>query len=122
MAEIPTSKDSKCAGQIQIADEVLAIIAGTAALETEGVAGMAGNIPGDIIGAFGVKNLSKGVKVDAKDGNVAININLLVKFGSKIQEVSEEVQKRVKNAIETMTGMNASEINISVTSVQKEKS
>jgi len=122
MSENSGSKETKSIGQIQIADEVLAIIAGTAALETEGVAGMAGHIPGDIAQAFGVKNLAKGVKVDVKDGNVTININLVVKFSNKIQSVSEEVQKRVKNAVETMTGMNASEINVSVTGVQKEKS
>ena len=117
MTELTVSQNSKCAGAVKIADEVLAIIAGTAALEAEGVAGAAGNIPGEIAEAFGVKNLAKGVKVEVADGCVSIDISLLVKFGYKIKDVSEDVQRRVKNAVETMTGLNASAVNINVTGV-----
>ena len=121
MTEITVSSGAKNAGQVQIADEVISVIAGMAALETEGVAGMAGNIPGDIAEAFGVRNLSKGVKIEVSGENVTIDINLLVTFGQKIHEVSEDVQKRVKNAIETMTGLNASTVNINVTGVYVDK-
>ncbi len=117
--EIKTAGDT--IGHVNIADEVIAVIAGTAALEIEGVAYMVGNITGDIAEILGKKNLSKGVKVVVNGGEVSISINLCVKFGYKIQDVSVEVQKRIKTAIETMTGLNATEININVTGVQVEK-
>lgn len=118
MIEIKTDND--CVGQVQIADEVLAVIAGTAALEIEGVVGMTGNFT-DISEILGKKNLSKGVTVDVKAGEVTIGINLQVKIGYKIQDVANEVQKRVKTAIETMTGLSATEININVTGIHPDK-
>lgn len=109
-------------GQVQISDDVLAIISGTAALEVEGVVGLPSNFSGDIVGLLGKKNFSKGVKIElAQDGNLKIEINLLVKFGYKIQDISLSVQQKVKSAIETMTGLNTSEINIHVTGVNFEK-
>ncbi len=108
-------------GQIQIADEVIAIIAGTAALEVDGVVGMSGNFTGDIAEILGKKNLSKGVKVVVEENEVKIDINMLIKFGFKIHEVCVEIQKRVKNAVETMTGLEASEVNVNVTAIHFEK-
>lgn len=119
MAEVKTA--SKASGQIQIADEVIAIIAGTAALEIDGVSGMVGNFTGGIIEKLGKKNLGKGVLVTVTENEVKIDLNLIVKSGYKIQDVSAEVQKRVKTAIETMTGLSAVEININVTSLEYEK-
>ena len=117
MAEI---KNKSNIGQIQIADEVIATIAGTAALEVEGVASMAGNIT-DIAEFLGKKNLSKGVKVNVNESDASFEINLLIKNGYKIHEVCEEVQKRVKIAIETMTGLNALVINVNVAGLAMEK-
>lgn len=114
-------KNETGVGQVQIADEVIAAIAGTAALEIDGVAGMAGNITGDIAEILGRKNLSKGVKVEVAEGSVAISVNLLVKFGYKIQDVSRGVQARVKTAVETMTGLSASEVTVVVSGVLVEK-
>ncbi len=108
-------------GQIQIADEVIAIIAGTAALEVEGVAHMSGNFTGDLVEILGKKNLSKGVSVSVNENQVIVSINLMIKLGYKIQDVTAEVQHRVKNAIETMTGLTAAEVNITVSGVQIEK-
>lgn len=119
MTELKTNTDS--IGQIQIADEVIAIIAGTAAMEINGVVTTSSNFTGDLAGMLGKKNFSKGVKVEVVENEVSIDISILVKFGYKIQEVASEVQKKVKTAIETMTGLEAVEINIIVTGVNLEK-
>jgi len=109
--------DTEGAGQVRIADEAISIIAGTAALEIEGVAGMAGNLTGDIAHMLGRRNLSKGVNVEAAGNNIKITLNILAKFGYKLQETSEAIQKRVKTAIENMIGLNAQEININIAGV-----
>ena len=109
--------DTEGAGQVKIADEVIAIIAGTAALEIEGVAGMAGNLTGDIAQMLGRRNLGKGVNIAVDGGKVKVTLNLLVKFGYKLQEMSEAVQRRVKSCIENMTGLDAQEVNIHIAGV-----
>ena len=115
------SENKSYIGQIQIADEVIAVIAGTAALEIDGVAFMSGNFTGDIVEILGKKHLSKGVKLTVKDNEVLIGLNLLVKAGYKIQDVSREVQERVKTAVETMTGLAVMEVNVNVLGVHSEK-
>lgn len=119
MADIKSN--NKTSGLIQIADEVIAIIAGTAALEIEGVSGMVGNFAGGIIEKLGKKNLAKGVDINVEGNLVTIELSIIIKFGYKIQEVSAEVQKRVKTAIETMTGLSASAVNINVVGLDFEK-
>lgn len=108
-------------GRIQIADEVIAIIAGTAALEVEGLAGMVGKITGDLAGMLGRKNMAKGVKVEVTEQQAIITANIAVRYGYKIHEVSEQVQQRIKTAVETMTGMAAAEINVHVSGIQMGK-
>ncbi len=115
MAEI--KGDYSNIGQIQIADEVIAVIAGTAASEVDGVVTNTGGFGPD----FGKKNMSKGVKVTVNGNEVKIDLTISVKFGYKIQDVSSDVQKKVKTAIETMTGLFACEVNVNVASVQMEK-
>jgi len=104
-------------GQVLIADEVIAAIAGTAALEIDGVNGMGGGIAGGIAEALGRKNLAKGVNVQINGENAAIDLDIVVKFDHKIQQVSTEVQKRVKIAVETMTGLTVSEVRVTVSGV-----
>ena len=99
-------------GEVQIADEVVAIIAGMAATEVKGVASMAGNIKNELVAKMGMKNLSKGVKVDVK---VDLALNLI--FEANILEVSGKVQEKVKSAIESMTGMKVSVVNVRVAGV-----
>lgn len=102
-------------GQIQIADEVIAIIAGIAATEVEGIAGMSGNHSGDLVAeVLGRKNLSKGVKITVGQKDVSVDLNIIIEFGIKIPKVALEVQKRVKNAVETMTGLTVTEINLNI--------
>ena len=92
-------------GEVHVADEVVAIIAGLAATEVEGVASMAGNITNELVSKLGMKNLSKGVKVEVAEKTVSVEVALNISYGYSIPEVSEKVQEKVKSAIETMTGL-----------------
>ena len=83
----------------------LAIIAALAATEVDGVASMAGNITNEVIGKLGIKNLSKGVKVDVLEGVVTVSLALNLKYDYSIMEVTKKVQEKVKNAVENMTGL-----------------
>ena len=111
----PTNCSEK--GSIKIADEVVGIIAGLAATEVDGVGGMSGGIAEGIAGALGLKNLSKGVKVDVGETQVEVNLFLIVNYGVRIPEVAWNVQEKVKEAIENMTGLKVEEINIHVQGV-----
>lgn len=104
-------------GEVQIADEVVAIIAGLAATEIEGVDSMAGNITNELVGKLGMKNLSKGVKVDVTEEHVSVDLSLNMKYGYNIPQVSEKVQERVKTAIENMTGLSVLDVNIRIAGV-----
>ena len=111
---IYTIQNDASKGEIKIADEVVAIIAALAATEVEGVASMAGNITNELIGKLGMKNLSKGVKVDVLEGIVTVSLALNLKYNYSIVEVSARVQEKVKNAIENMTGLEVADVNIKV--------
>ena len=113
-----TIKTDENLGEIKIADEVVAIIAALAATEVEGVASMAGNITNELIGKLGMKNLSKGVKVDVLEGIVTVSLALNLKYNYSIVEVSARVQEKVKNAIENMTGLEVADVNIRVAGVE----
>ena len=104
-------------GEVRIADEVVAIIAGLAATEVDGVDSMAGNITNELVGKLGMKNLSKGVKVDVTEEHVSVDLSLNIKYGYNIPDVSERVQYRVKSAIENMTGLTVLDINIRIAGV-----
>ena len=108
-------------GEVKIADEVVAIIAALAATEVEGVASMAGNITNELISRLGMKNLSKGVKVDVLEGVVTVSLTLNLKYNYSVVEVSGKVQEKVKNAIENMTGLEVADVNIKVAGVEMEK-
>lgn len=107
-------------GEVKIADEVVAIIAALAATEVEGVASMAGNITNELIGKLGMKNLSKGVKVDVLEGVVTVSLALNLKYNYSIMEISSKVQEKVKNAVENMTGLEVADVNIKVAGVEME--
>lgn len=104
-------------GEIRIADEVVAIIAGLAATEVEGVGSMAGNITNELVSRLGMKNLSKGVKVEVSNDNVDAEVALNIAYGYSIPEVSAKVQEKVKTAIETMTGLHVDVVNVRIASV-----
>jgi len=108
-------------GTVKISDEVVAIIAGIAAVEVPGVAGMSGGIAGGIAEMLGRKNLSKGVKVEVGEKEAAIDLYLIVEYGARIPDVAWEIQEKVKKAVETMTGLNVIEVNIHVQGVNIDK-
>ena len=108
-------------GEVQIADEVVAIIAGLAATEVEGVGSMAGNITNELVGKLGMKNLSRGVKVDVLEDVVCVDLALNIEYGYNILETSKKVQERVKTAIENMTGLTVSDVNVRIASVEIDK-
>ena len=107
-------------GEVQIADEVVAIIAGLAATEVEGVDSMSGNITNELVGKLGMKNLSKGVKVTVLEGVVTVDLNLNIEYGRNILETSKKVQEKVKSSIENMTGLEVADVNIHIASVDME--
>ena len=104
-------------GTIHIADEVVSIIAGLAATEVEGVAGMSGGIAGGIAEILGRKNFSKGVKVEVGEKEAAIDLYIIVKYGVRIPDIALNVQEAVKAAIENMTGLSTVEVNVHVQGV-----
>ena len=116
-----TVYDKDKIGEVQIADEVVAIIAGLAATEVEGVDSMAGNITNELVGKLGMKNLSKGVKVDVLEDVVCVDLALNIEYGYNILETSQKVQEKVKAAIENMTGLTVSDVNVRIASVELEK-
>ena len=123
-----TNETSDSVGEtIQIADDVVAVIAGKAVSEVNGVAGMAGGFAGGISEVLsGKKNLSKGIKVDVGEKEATIDVNIIVEYGARIPDVAFEIQSRVKKAVEAMTGLKVAGVNVHVqgvrTSEEQEKS
>jgi len=115
LSEVPTEED---AGIVRISDEVIGVIAGVAASEIEGVAGMSAGLVEDISKKFtGKKSGSKGVKVAMDNGSAVIDLHMSVQYGVKIPEMSIKVQNNVKNTVETMTGLNVALVNIYIQNV-----
>ncbi|NLK00511.1 MAG: Asp23/Gls24 family envelope stress response protein [Clostridia bacterium] len=108
-------------GVIKISEDVVSAIAGLAATDVTGVAGMSGGIAGGIAELLGRKNLAKGVKVEVTEKEALIDLFLIVDFGVRIPEVAYNVQESVKNAVEDMTGLNVIEANVHVEGVFLEK-
>lgn len=106
-------------GQIQIADEVIGVIAVTAALEVEGVADAGGGK--GFVEFFGKKGQTRCLKVVKDEDEAVLDMEIIVNFGTKVQLVAEEVQKKVKNAVETMTGLVVAAVNVSVSGIVREK-
>jgi len=104
-------------GQLRISDDVIAIIAGLAAVEVNGVYSMSGGLTGGIAEVLGIRNLSKGIRVETRDNKIYINIYIIVDFGARIPEVAWNIQETVKKTVERMTGMRVAEANIHVQSV-----
>ena len=107
---------------IKISNDVVAVIAGVAVSEVSGVASMSGGFAGEISEVLsGKKNLSKGIKVDAGEKEVKIDVNIIVEYGSRIPDVAFEIQNRVKKSVENMTGLKVSEVNVHVQGVKTER-
>lgn len=101
-------------GSIQIAPEVVEVIAGLATMEVSGVAGMSGGFAGGIAEWLGRKNLAKGVKVDIGEKDVSVDVSIIIRYGHPIPETSSQIQNNVKQQIESMTGLTVTEVNVHV--------
>ena len=107
---------------IKISNDVVAVIAGVAVSEVQGVASMAGGFAGGISEVLsGKKNLSKGIKVDTDEKEVKIDVNIIGEYGSRIPDVAFEIQNRVKKSVENMTGLKVAEVNVHVQGVKTER-
>ena len=125
MSKEQTSKEyitkKKELGEVKIASDVVAAIAALAATEIDGVYSMAGNITNELIGKLGMKNLSKGVKILMEGDIVRVDMMVVVNYGYSIPEISEQVQERVSQQIENMTGLSVSEVNVRIAGVKLEE-
>lgn len=110
--------DEKDVGVVQIADDVVAMIASLATTEVEGVSAMAGNITNELISKVGMKKLTKGVRVDVLENNVTVDLVVTMEYGYNIPATCQQVQTKVKAAIENMTGLNCTDVNIRIAGVK----
>ena len=107
---------------IQIATDVIAIIAGVAVSEVKGVFSMAGGFAGGITETLtGKKNLAKGIKVETENEKTKIDVNIIVEYGTRIPDVAFEIQNKVKQSVENMTGLKVEEVNVHIQGVNTEK-
>lgn len=113
--------DEKDYGSIKISNDVIATIAGIAATEVEGVAGKSMGFTGGITEMLGMRNLTKGVKVEIVDRIAKIDIALIVEYGVDIAITAKNVQDNVKKTVETMTDLLVPEVNINIQGVNMEK-
>lgn len=114
MSTIAADYEKTEIGTIQIAPEVIEVIAGLATVEVGGVAGMSGGFAGGIAELLGRKNLSKGVKVEVGQREAAIDVSIIVEYGNKIPEIASSIQRNVKRSIEMMTGLHVVEVNVHI--------
>lgn len=110
-------------GTVKIADDVVAMIAALAATEVEGVASMAGNVTHELLSKVGVKNATKGARVEVFQKKVKVDLAITIEYGYNIPATCQRVQVKVKNAVENMTGLDVTDVNIRIAgvSVSKEK-
>ncbi|CAM4522936.1 putative alkaline shock family protein YloU [Paenibacillus endophyticus] len=114
MSTIAAEYEKTDIGTIQIAPEVIEVIAGLATVEVDGVAGMSGGFAGGIVELLGRKNLSKGVKVEVGQREAAVDVSIIVEYGNRIPEIASEIQRNVKRSIEMMTGLHVVEVNVHI--------
>lgn len=108
-------------GAVQIADDVVSMIASLAAVEVEGVSAMAGNITNELMSKVGMKKLTKGVRVDVLENNVTVDLTVTMEYGYNIPATCQLVQNKVKSAIENMTGLTCSDVNIRIAGIIMKK-
>ncbi len=116
-----TLKEDDKLGAVQIADDVVAMIASLAATEVDGVSALVGNITNELMSKVGMKKLTKGVKVEVLEGVVSLELAIMIEYGHNIPQTCQNVQKKVKNAIENMTGLTVSDVNIRIAGVNMQE-
>lgn len=114
-------KDQQREDKVRISEDVIATIAGIAASEIDSIASMSGGFVDGIAGMLGKKSPGKGIKVEIKDDLVSIDLSIIMQYGCKMHEVAHEMQTRVREAVENMTGMKVSNVNVNVLGVSVDK-
>ena len=109
--------DNSDLGEVQISNDVLAVISAMAAMEVDGVVAMAGNITAELVSKLGMKKLSKGVRVDVVDNTVMVDLSIILRINENIVTISKKVQDKVKTTVENMTGMVVANVNVNIASV-----
>ncbi len=116
------NKMPEIANGVKISDDVVQIIAGIAAGEVEGVHALGNSIAGGIAEFLGgKKTVSRGVKVDIRETEVTIDVHVVVQYGVRIPDVAWNIQEKVKDAVETMTGLTVLKVNIHIDGISMEK-
>lgn len=107
-------------GKVEIAPEVIEVIAGIAAAEVEGVSQMRGNFAAGVVERLGKKNHGKGVKVELSDAGIKVDVYCILKFGVSIPSVAQQVQDNIRQALLNMTALEPVEVNIHIVGIQFE--
>ena len=121
MAEEIRAEFNNTIGAVRISDEVVTTVAGLAAMEVEGVASMSGSWGTELVEKLGKKNLGKGIKVEVTEQQTKIDIYVIIEYGYPIPKVADSIQKEVKAAVQTMTGLDVIEVNVHVVGVEIKK-
>ncbi|OHX48774.1 Asp23/Gls24 family envelope stress response protein [Cytobacillus oceanisediminis] len=114
------SPENSGLGKVEIAPEVIEVIAGIAASEVEGVAQMRGNFATGVVERLGKKNHGKGVKVELTEEGIKVDVYCLMKFGVSIPSVAQKIQDNIRQALLNMTALDAQEVNIHVVGIMFE--
>lgn len=112
-----SSKEISSIGEVMIADDVIATIAGLAATEVEGVSAMQGNVTNELVGKLGMKNLTKGVRIKVTEAGVAVELSIQMRYGYSIPKTCKTIQEKVKAAIENMVGLSVEVVNVHIVGV-----
>ena len=118
---IPSDEIPEEVGSVKVADEVISIVAGLAAIEVPGVARMSGGVMGGINDMLGKQNFSKGIKVTPNGKNVVIDVYVYIKYGYSIPDVAIALQEKIKEAVENMTGYEVTSVNIMVEGIRRKE-
>ncbi|MBR6536549.1 MAG: Asp23/Gls24 family envelope stress response protein [Lachnospiraceae bacterium] len=112
-----SSKEISSIGEVMIADDVIATIAGLAATEVEGVSAMQGNVTNELVGKLGMKNLTKGVRIKVTEAGVVADLSIQMRYGYSIPKTCKAIQEKVKTAIENMVGLSVEVVNVHIVGV-----
>lgn len=112
-----STKEISSIGEVMIADDVIATIAGLAATEAEGVSAMQGNVTNELVGKLGMKNLTKGVRIRVTENGVAVELSVQMRYGYSIPKTCKAIQEKVKTAIENMVGLSVEVVNVHIVGV-----
>lgn len=112
-----SSKEISSIGEVMIADDVIATIAGLAATEVEGVSSMQGNVTNELVGKLGMKNLTKGVRIKVSEAGVKVDLSIQMRYGYSIPKTCKAIQEKVKAAIENMVGLSVEVVNVHIVGV-----